>query len=274
MAKLRPPFKCHGGKYYLAPWIISQFPANYPVLNYVEPFCGGASVFFNKQPAIGGAKEVLADLDAGVIAVLWAIRTQLPKFREKLRKLKYSERVFTTTRDAHARRPKDPESLATAVGEYVCRRMSRGGLQKAFAWSERLRGGQPGDLNAWLTALDNLDQLSARLQDVYKIVNVSALRAIDAYDSARTLLYLDPPYVHSTRASTNAYAYEMDEEAHTKLAERVRKFKGRVLISGYPSPLYRKLFKGWHMSSRQIVNHSSQTKVKELKTEVLWRNFT
>jgi len=47
LRRIRPAFKCHGGKYYLSRWIISQFPERYSDLSYVEPFCGGASVLPN-----------------------------------------------------------------------------------------------------------------------------------------------------------------------------------------------------------------------------------
>lgn len=42
MAKVPPPYKWHGGKEYLAAWIVGNFPAH---LHYVEPYFGGGAVF-------------------------------------------------------------------------------------------------------------------------------------------------------------------------------------------------------------------------------------
>lgn len=39
------PLKWHGGKFYLAPWIIENMP---PHLHYVEPYFGGGAVLFRK----------------------------------------------------------------------------------------------------------------------------------------------------------------------------------------------------------------------------------
>jgi len=41
------PLKCHGGKSYLADWIINLMPKH---LHYVEPYAGGLAVLLAKNP--------------------------------------------------------------------------------------------------------------------------------------------------------------------------------------------------------------------------------
>ena len=84
------------------------------------------------------------------------------------------------------------------VNEYVLRRMSRGGLKKAFAWSERKRGGQPGDLNAWKTMFAQLPIIAERIKGA-SILNKNFIDVFKVWDEEDTLFYLDPPYLHSTR---------------------------------------------------------------------------
>lgn len=56
--------------------------------------------------------------------------------------------------------------MGRAVGTLVRRRMSRGG-GRSLAWSERLRGGRPGDRNAWETfQAGHLPRVVARLRGV------------------------------------------------------------------------------------------------------------
>jgi DNA adenine methylase len=60
---------------------------------------------------------------------------------------------------------------------------------------------------------------------------------------------------------------------HRELAEILNNFKGKVLISGYPSRLYNQLYKNWKCEKKKMPNHASQQKVKPVKIELLWRNF-
>ena len=61
------PIKWHGGKSYVADWIIGHFP---PHRHYVEPYAGGLSVLFRKS--CGDVSEVVNDLD-GDLTNFWRV---------------------------------------------------------------------------------------------------------------------------------------------------------------------------------------------------------
>lgn len=67
-APTRPILRWHGGKWRLAPWVISHFP---PHSIYVEPFGGAGSVLIRKPRAHG---EVYNDLDGEIVNVFRVLR--------------------------------------------------------------------------------------------------------------------------------------------------------------------------------------------------------
>jgi DNA adenine methylase len=268
--KLRPAFKIHGGKYYLASWVIDNFPEGYENLDYIEPFSGAASVLLNKSSTVSGATEVINDLHSGVVAIMKTLRDEPEAFIKKLKNTTYSERVFL--RELARQKDKFATDFEFAVNEFIVRRMSRGGLKKAFAWSDRQRGGKPGDVNAWETIIEQLPEIADRLKEVF-IFNRPALQVISSFNAENVLCYCDPPYVPETRVSQDAYEMEMSTDDHIALATALKSFKGKVVLSGYPSTLYKRLYKDWRCVKKKVANHSSQQKAKSIKVECLWLNY-
>lgn len=266
--KIRPPIKTYGGKYYLASWILEYFPENYAGMCYIEPYCGGANVFLNKEEKC--SEECLNDLDLGIIQIFRALRDEPGEFISRLKRTPYTEQTFSRALSRSKRPFKD--YLSHAINEFVTRRMSRGGLQKHFAWSTRTRGGQPGDLNAWNTILDKLPEISKKLEKVY-ILNKSGIDVIKAFNDENAFVYADPPYLSETRTSQDAYNYEMTDDDHIELANVLNSFKGKAMISGYSSKLYRRLYQDWRCKKKKIVNHASQKKTKDYKMECIWFNY-
>lgn len=246
-------------------WIIQHLPEDQQTLVYVEPYCGAASTLMNKPPS---TEEAISDLDSSVTNMLKVIRDQCDEFVTCLKKVKYTKENFELAQ----KRSQFVDELDFAVNEFVVRRMSRGGLKKAFAWSNRTRGGKPGDENAWETIIKMLPAIAKRLERVY-IFNKPAIEVLKAFNATNTVVYVDPPYLPETRASNNTYDLEMTVDDHIELADCLRSYKGKILLSGYASPLYNRIFKDWRCVRKKVHNHSSQQKTKTLKTECLWLNY-
>lgn len=262
---LRPVVKIMGGKKHLWKWIVQSFPPDYENMVYGELFIGGGSVFLNKKPS---GLEYINDIDEGLISIWRTIF--YPEFLQQLHSLSYSENTFKAALIYLLHKNKG--LIEWAVAEYVKRRMSRGGLGKTFAWSDRLRGGEPGDVHGWNTALAQLSSIADRTQHAH-ISCKNALDLIHELDSPQTLLYLDPPYLKETRTAKNTYQYDFTNEDHIELLEIIIGFKGKVLISGYESSLYAKYLSGWRLEKKEMPNHSGQGKTKQRRVECLWCNF-
>lgn len=56
--------------------------------------------------------------------------------------------------------------------------------------------------------------------------------------SAAPFVYLDPPYLHSTRRDRSIYRYELSDEDHARLLELLSSIKTPWILSGYRSSLY------------------------------------
>ena len=82
----RPALRYHGGKWILAPWIISHFPKH---RIYVEPFGGAGSVLLRKSRAFA---EIYNDLDGEIVSFFRVIR-DAEKSAELLRRLSLTPSV-------------------------------------------------------------------------------------------------------------------------------------------------------------------------------------
>ena len=261
---LRPIVKIFGGKNYLKHFIVENFPSNYEELHYIEPCIGGGSVFLNKKRSF---RESISDIDKDLISVWEATKNHLEHFTNELNGLEYTEKTFNLALDGH---------FSQEANYYVKQRMSRGGMGKTFAWSERLRGGIPGDVNGWKNSIKQLPQIAKRLKNV-QISHCDITKLLDSdleYESdIRVFYYIDTPYLHETRVSKDVYDHEMSFEQHSELLELIKQSKDKILISGYHSELYNKELKSWNSDEYGIVNHSGQGKKKQKRVEVVWKNY-
>ena len=233
-------------------------------MKYVET-CGGAgSLLLNK---IRSKSEIYNDLDITLYNLLYYLKNEPEKFMAKIADIEYTEENYKKA--FHG----DHTGLDGAVNELIIRRMSRGGLKNSFGWSNRKRGGKPGDVNAFDTfKLYHLPRICERLKDV-EIRNQHVIDLVHEVDSADTLFYCDPPYLPSTRSVPKAYSVEMTEGEHLLLSEVLKEAKGKIVLSGYYSNLYAKHYKGWNMVAKEVANHAGQAKKKERRVECLWMNF-
>jgi DNA adenine methylase len=234
----------------------------------LEPFGGGASVLLNKPPV---DVETYNDLDLRITRLFRVLRDNGEAFLAKVQLIPYSQVEFEEAKDY----PECASDLDCAVCDFVRWRQSFGG--KGGSWSYttgRARGGMAGDVNAWWTAIEMLPQVIDRLRRV-QIVCQPALDAVHRFDHAEGLIYCDPPYVHAVRSkgSTDVYGVEMSDDDHRQLAAGLHNCKSKVVLSGYPSDLYKELYGDWRRVDFDIANHAAGGKKKAREVECLWMNY-
>ena len=260
---MRPILRYHGGKWMLAPWIISQFP---PHRVYIEPYGGAASVLLQKPRSYA---EIYNDLDGEIVNVFRVVRDRGPELAQALELTPFARdeyrQSFEPTEDSfeQARRT-ILRSMAGFGSNALCREIKSGFRNNAN------RSG-PTPAHDWRNYPAKLVFLIERLRGVV-IENKDAIELMRQHDGEQTLFYCDPPYVHETRSGKmhgwHGYTHEMSDEQHRAMAAVLRDLKATVIVSGYACDMYDKeLFADWYRVEREALADGARQ-----RTEVLWSN--
>jgi DNA adenine methylase len=277
-----PPLKWWGGKTYLAPKLIDLMPRH---LHYVEPYAGGLAVLLHKDPFDERHQWGNKSHEQGISEVVNDIYRPLQNFWDVLQSetsFCALQRILETTpfseiefqRAERRMFPDQRHDVEAAASFFVRCRQSRAGGFRDFATlsRNRTRRKQNEQASAWWGAVDGLGAVHARLKRVVVLCR-NALDVIRQQDGPKTLFYLDPPYLHSTRATTGNYAYEMDEADHRQMLDAIIDCQGAVMLSGYPNDLYDQILSGWNRHDFLIDNKAAGGKAKRIMTESVWCNF-
>lgn len=295
------PIKWHGGKSYLAPQIVALMPPrcanpNNPATNdsgwlhYVEPYFGGGAVLLANDPE--GISEVVNDRHS-LLTNFWSVlrcSVLFPAFLRRAEATPFAEEVFAAclkcvqtmmqAGEDEVRQQielaKEDDRVKAAWAFFVACRQSLSGRMDSFAGitRNRTRRAMNEQVSAWLNAIESLLAVHARLQRVL-IRNQPAIDVIAKEDGPRTLFYLDPPYLHETRATTGEYQHEMTTEQHAELLAVLGSIKGRFLLSGYHSTMYDAVAQsqGWTCHQFSLPNNSAGGKSKRRMIECIWQNW-
>jgi DNA adenine methylase len=260
----RPLVRYHGSKWTIAPWIISYIPKHRV---YVEPYGGGAAILLRKSRV---HEEVYNDLDGDIVNLFKVARDN----GEELKRL-IELTLFSREEYLQAYKPADDpvEQARRTVIRAFMGRASTGATGEisdtgsiATGFRAKTTGCGKTSAKVWDSYPDSLQAVIKRLKGVV-IENKDALEVIDQHDSVQTLFYVDPPYLFSTRDAGTDYRYEMTDQEHIALAEKLKQVKGSVIVSRYRSDLYNELYKGWTVREKLTYSDGDKTVPR---TEVLW----
>lgn len=264
--------KYPGGKHYLAARIVELFPSRETYLHYVEPFFGGGSVLFEHDPE--GKSEVANDINSELMH-FWEVLQDESLFWKMQRVLEATP--FSEIEWKLANSGFGTDIVRKACSFFINCRQSLAGRMDSFAplSKKRVRRGMNEQVSAWLTAIEGLPAVHARLKRVV-ILKRDALDVIREQDSPTTLFYLDPPYHHETRTTTTEYGqFEMDVDSHTDLLELLSCVQGKFVLSGYRCELYDYYANqyGWGRHDFELPNNAAGGKSKRRMIESVWRNY-
>lgn len=254
----RPVLRWHGGKWLLAPWIISHFPKHQV---YVEPFGGAASVLIRKERSYA---EVYNDLDGVVVNLFQVLRSERAyELVEALRLTPFARQEFI---EAYGEADDPVEQARRLIIRSFMGFGSNGHNRlTGFRANSNRSGTTPA--HDWVNYPDSLSIAIERLQGV-TVESKDAKAVMTQHDAPTTLHYVDPPYVFETRADLGKdYAHELTDDDHAELLTFLRGLRGMVVLSGYPSGLYDDALSDWRRVERKALAAGARE-----RTEVLWVN--
>jgi DNA adenine methylase len=262
----RPVLRYHGGKWLLAPWIISHFGAH---RLYVEPFGGAASVLMRKKRS---HVEIYNDLWGTVVNVFRILRD--PAKGIELARLLYltpfARDEFQGIDDLAMAELSDIEQARCTILRSLAG-FGSASTNGAHVTGFRATSAKSSTTPAvdWAKYPAHIQYFVERLRGVV-VENRSAIEVIKQHDGPDTLFYLDPPYPHCTRnlrRGNAMYACEMTDQDHAGLASLLYQVQGMVIISGYDCSLYRELFGAWTQFKKQHVIDGGRKRL-----ESIWLN--
>jgi DNA adenine methylase len=260
-------FGWYGGKYSHLNWLLPLLPKT---THFCEPFGGSAAVLINREPS---PVETYNDLHSEVVNFFRVLRDQKEVLIEAIGLTPFSREEFEMACESSTTGLSD---LERARRFYILARQVRTGLaQKASSgrWAHCLltsRAGMAGAVSRWLGSVEDLSEIAQRLLRV-QIEHAPAIEVIQRYDSEETLFYCDPPYVHDSRGDSNAYAHEMTNNDHRRLADVLHSIKGKVALSGYGGDMMDELYRDWTRIEAPVkMCHSKKTP----RQEILWVNYS
>lgn len=252
----------YGGKWRLAPWIISHFPEH---RIYTEVFGGAASVLLQKPRCYS---EVLNDLDDELVNLFRVLRDpdMSKQLIHQVMLTPYSRSEFVESYKAvsdpieQARRTLFRSSAGFGSGA-AC------GHQTGFRANATASYTTPAQ--DWSRFWRAIEPVTKRLSGVV-IECKPAIDVLTAFDGEGVLHYVDPPYLLSTRNQNGhyngVYRHEFGSDSeHIELANVLKSLDGFVVLSGYHSPLYGDLFSDW-----KAIERTGYSDGQGERQEVLW----
>lgn len=248
-----------GSKWRIASQLCEYIPKHH---SYLEPYFGSGAVFFTKQPS---AIETINDLDLDVVNLFSCLRDNPDKLASMIYATPYARYIYDM--QFNERPCLDP--YKKALGFLIKCWMGHGYRTNGYkvGWKNDVQGRERAySLLNW----QNLPEWVLLAADRLKQAQIECMPAIDLirrFDYENVFMYVDPPYMLSTRAGKQ-YKYEMADKDHMELLDVLLASKAKIMLSGYAHPLYDEKLKEWKRI--ELKNQSTSGKVT---TEIIWMNY-
>lgn len=256
---MKTPISYYGGKQLMARYIIPNIPKH---ITYVEPFCGGAAIFFAKTKS---DVEILNDTDKELINFYEILQNDFISFEKEIK-------ISLHSRDLHRKawtvytNPDMFSKLKRAWAIWILSSQGFGG-QLSSSW------GRDKTQNKTVKVIRNkrnnfTEDYAIRLQDV-SLESRDAIKVIRTTDFKEAFFYCDPPYYNADMGHYDGYTIKDFE----MLLQSLSKIEGKFLLSSYPSDLLKKYTKNKKWYQFEVEKAVAVSNKGKRKIEVLTANY-
>lgn len=250
-----------GTKWSIAPKLTELIPPHH---SYVEPYFGSGAVLFCKPPS---DIETVNDLDGDVFNLFRCIQQDPERLARLVMTTPYGREIY----EKHCTMEEEDyaSSFQRAAG-FLTRCWQGYGFRamtEKVGWRNDVHGRENMyALWDWYRLPEQIVSTAERLRKV-QIENRPALEVIRRFNYNDVFMYIDPPYLLSTRRGKQ-YRHEMTDADHEELLKTLLRSRAKIIISGYESDLYNDYLSGWY--KERFKSHTITGKQRE---EVVWRNY-
>lgn len=257
---MRSVLKYPGSKWNIADQIVSIMPKHH---SYVEPYFGSGAVLFNKAPS---NIETINDLDNDVVNLFRCIKDNAETLAKLVATTPFSR---TQYEEAFENSQNVIEPFEKAVNFLVKCWQGHGFRTNGYknGWKRDVMGRERAySLWNWYRLPEWIIEIAERLRMV-QIENKPAIDVIKSFNFSNVFMYIDPPYLLTTR-SAKQYKHEMSDEQHEELLITILQSEAKIIISGYENDMYNNYLKNW---SKKKYQSNAEYGLK--REEVVWFNF-
>lgn len=259
---MKTPITYYGGKQKLMPIILPLIPEHNL---YAEPFCGGAAIFFGKEPS---NVEVINDTNSELINFYKVAQNRFVELNQMVNITLHSRRLHADAKVVYDN-PHLFDEVKRAWAVWVLSSQGfAGALDGTFGY-DKLKDTTTKKIS---NKRNNFtEEIAIRLQHV-NIECTDAIYIIQSRDTSSTFFYVDPPYYNSNCGHYDGYTKEDFE----LLLKTLAAIKGKFLLSSYPSDLLTDYSKAnnWNFKVyEQGVSVNAKSGYLKKKWEVLTANY-
>ena len=209
--EINSPFRYAGGKFYARKLILKHIPTH---KTYIEPFCGGASIFFAKSKS---EENILNDLDQDLINTLWHIQNKPNELIESLKGIEAKKENHTFFKNEY----NPTNNLERAKRWYFLNRTSYSGIMNMkncyWGYGDKYSMRPENWPRSILRTFEKLKGVKLLNQDFESVIDNSPDNAF---------LFVDPPYYNADQ--DKFYECFFKTEDHIRLSNVLKRNSKRL----------------------------------------------